>query len=42
MNDAPFVYGKKLTYADLVLFQVIDGLQFAYPNVRFSLACQSP
>ncbi|KAK4934813.1 hypothetical protein LTR10_024006 [Elasticomyces elasticus] len=27
-----YLYGGKLTYADLVLFQVVDGLSFAFPK----------
>ncbi|KAI0515143.1 hypothetical protein F5B22DRAFT_636693 [Xylaria bambusicola] len=29
-GDGPWLYGGRLTYADLVLFQVIDGTQFAF------------
>ncbi|KAE8352267.1 glutathione S-transferase [Aspergillus coremiiformis] len=28
----PFLYGDTLTYADLVLFQALDGLKFAFPR----------
>ncbi|KAE8338750.1 hypothetical protein BDV24DRAFT_137588 [Aspergillus arachidicola] len=28
----PWLYGETLTYADLVLFQGIDGLKFAFPR----------
>lgn len=31
-GDGPWLYGGKLTYADLVLFQCIDGTQFAFPK----------
>ncbi|KAK2590075.1 hypothetical protein QQS21_012248 [Conoideocrella luteorostrata] len=31
-GDGPWLYGGKLTYADLVLFQGIDGTQFAFPK----------
>ncbi|EXJ90426.1 glutathione S-transferase [Capronia coronata CBS 617.96] len=27
-----YLYGGKLTYADLVLFQTLDGVSFAFPN----------
>jgi glutathione S-transferase len=27
-----------VTYADLVLFQIVDGLQFAFPNCMQKLA----
>ncbi|KAI0484040.1 glutathione S-transferase [Xylariaceae sp. FL0804] len=29
-GDGPWLYGGRLTYADLVLFQCIDGLKFAF------------
>ncbi|KAB8230871.1 glutathione S-transferase [Aspergillus alliaceus] len=28
----PWLYGESLTYADLVLFQGVDGLKFAFPR----------
>lgn len=31
-NPAGYLHGSKLTYADLVLFQVVDGLKFAFPK----------
>ncbi|KID74999.1 Glutathione S-transferase [Metarhizium brunneum] len=31
-GDGPWLYGGKLTYADLVLFQGIDGTEFAFPK----------
>ncbi|TQS33007.1 hypothetical protein Golomagni_06664 [Golovinomyces magnicellulatus] len=31
-GDGPWLYGGKLTYADIVLFQCIDGTQFAFPK----------
>lgn len=31
-GDGPWLYGGGLTYADLTLFQCIDGLKFAFPN----------
>ncbi|PMB71317.1 Glutathione S-transferase [Beauveria bassiana] len=31
-GDDPWLYGGNLTYADLVLFQGIDGTQFAFPK----------
>ncbi|TWU71442.1 hypothetical protein ED733_002961 [Metarhizium rileyi] len=36
-GDGPWLYGGKLTYADLVLFQGIDGTQFAFPRTMKSL-----
>ena len=32
-----WLYGGKLTYADLVLFQTVDGLQFAFPKCTSKL-----
>ncbi|CAI4219091.1 unnamed protein product [Parascedosporium putredinis] len=31
-GDGPWLYGGALTYVDLVLFQNIDGLKYAFPN----------
>ncbi|KAJ2989690.1 hypothetical protein NUW58_g3345 [Xylaria curta] len=31
-GDGPWLYGGQLTYADLVLFQAIDGVTFAFPK----------
>ena len=31
-GDAPWLVGKKLTYADLSLFQLVDGLDYAFPR----------
>jgi len=31
-SGGPFLTGKKLTYADLSLFQIVSGLRFAFPN----------
>ncbi|KAI1841830.1 hypothetical protein JX266_012007 [Neoarthrinium moseri] len=31
-GQGPWLYGGRLTYADLVLFQCIDGVKFAFPN----------
>ncbi|MBI5128042.1 MAG: glutathione S-transferase [Rhodopseudomonas palustris] len=31
-SGGPFVTGRKLTYADLSLFQVIEGLRYAFPR----------
>ncbi len=35
-SGGPFLTGRKLTYADLSLFQVISGLRFAFPNAMKS------
>lgn len=31
-TDQPWLYGSKLTFADLVLFQCLDGTKFAFPK----------
>ncbi|RYC53838.1 hypothetical protein CHU98_g12370 [Xylaria longipes] len=31
-GDGPWLYGGRLTYADLVLFQAVDGVTFAFPK----------
>ncbi|KAM6508278.1 hypothetical protein FALCPG4_018152 [Fusarium falciforme] len=31
-GDGPWLYGGMLTYADLVLFQTLDGVKFAFPK----------
>lgn len=31
-GEGPWLYGGSLSYADLVLFQCIDGLKFAFPK----------
>ncbi|KAK7706717.1 hypothetical protein SLS64_007548 [Diaporthe eres] len=31
-GDGPWLYGGKLTYADLVLFQCLDGIKFMFPK----------
>ncbi|KAJ9502257.1 hypothetical protein LTR99_001105 [Exophiala xenobiotica] len=36
-SGGEYLYGGKLTYADLVLFQCLDGLTFAFPKCLASL-----
>ncbi|KAK2669126.1 hypothetical protein RAB80_014652 [Fusarium oxysporum f. sp. vasinfectum] len=37
-GDGPWLYGGRLTYADLVLFQqCLDGVKFAFPKTLASL-----
>jgi glutathione S-transferase len=31
-SGGPFLLGRKLSYADLSLFQVVDGLRYAFPK----------
>jgi glutathione S-transferase len=37
-----FLVGRKLTYADLSMFQVIAGLRYAYPNAMTGLEKRCP
>lgn len=30
--DAPYITGRRLTYVDLSLFQVVEGLRYAFPK----------
>ncbi|PHH84599.1 hypothetical protein CDD83_1681 [Cordyceps sp. RAO-2017] len=36
-GDAPWLFGGQLTYADLVLFQGIDGVLYAFPKAMHAL-----
>ncbi|EGY20071.1 Glutathione S-transferase like protein [Verticillium longisporum] len=36
-GEGPWLYGGSLTYADLVLFQCIDGVKFAFPKALAKL-----
>ncbi|KAK3373237.1 hypothetical protein B0T24DRAFT_527411 [Lasiosphaeria ovina] len=36
-GDGPWLYGGKLTYADLVLFQCLDGVKFMFPKAMAKL-----
>jgi len=37
-----YLVGESLTYADLTLWQVIDGLKFAFPNEMRHRSSESP
>jgi glutathione S-transferase len=39
---ADYLVGRRLTYADLSVFQVIEGLRYAFPNAMTSLEAQCP
>jgi glutathione S-transferase len=39
---AGYLVGRRLTYADLSLFQVVEGLRYAFPNAMASLQPQIP
>ncbi|AEO62224.1 9c0f998b-a036-435f-bc3a-970e5e679a8d [Thermothielavioides terrestris] len=36
-GDGPWLYGGALTYADLVLFQCVDGVKFMFPKAMAKL-----
>jgi glutathione S-transferase len=38
----PYLTGERLTYADLSLFQVIEGLRYAYPNTMKQIETEYP
>jgi glutathione S-transferase len=31
-NGGAYVTGRRVTYADLSLFQIVEGLRYAFPN----------
>jgi glutathione S-transferase len=31
-SGGPYLIGRKLTYADLSLFQIVEGLRYAFPR----------
>ena len=41
-NGGNFVFGKKACYADLSLFQMIEGLRYAFPKTMARLEPQHP
>ena len=41
-RPANYLVGGRLTYADLSLFQVIEGLRYAFPNAMATLETQWP
>jgi glutathione S-transferase len=41
-SGGPFVTGRRLTYADLSLLQVIEGLRFAFPKAAAKLEKKHP
>jgi glutathione S-transferase len=38
----PFIFGKKVSYVDLSLFQMIEGLRYAFPRTMAKLEPQCP
>jgi glutathione S-transferase len=41
-NGGDFIFGKKMTYVDLSLFQMIEGLRYAFPKTMARLEPQYP
>jgi glutathione S-transferase len=41
-KDGDFVLGRKASYVDLSLFQMIEGLRYAFPNTMARLEPQHP
>jgi len=41
-SRGPFLLGRRLTHADLSLFQVVDGLRFAFPKMMKRLEKKTP
>jgi glutathione S-transferase len=39
---ADYLVGRRLTYADLSMFQLIEGLRYAFPRAMTSLEAQCP
>jgi glutathione S-transferase len=37
-----FIFGKKISYVDLSLFQMIEGLRYAFPRAMAKLEAESP
>ena len=41
-QSAPFLLGKKICYADLSLFQVVEGMRYAFPKTMAKLEADCP
>ena len=41
-SSGPYLAGRKLTYADLSLFQVVEGLRYAFPKMMRRLERRIP
>ncbi|HEX5779290.1 MAG TPA: glutathione S-transferase [Xanthobacteraceae bacterium] len=41
-SGGPFLTGRKLTYADLSLFQIAEGLRYAFPKTAVAWAKKHP
>lgn len=42
LGDAPYLFGDRASYADLSLFQVVAGLDYAFPTAMARLAPRLP
>jgi len=42
VKDGDFILGKKMSYVDLALFQMIEGLRYAFPRTMAKLEPQYP
>jgi len=41
-SGGPFLIGRKLTYADLSLFQIVSGLRYAFPDAMKRIEAKMP
>jgi glutathione S-transferase len=41
-SGGPYITGRKLTYADLSMFQIVDGLRYAFPKRMKAFEGQIP
>jgi glutathione S-transferase len=41
-SGGPYLTGRRVTYADLSLFQVVDGMRYAFPQLSRRLAAKHP
>ena len=41
-KGADFIFGKKVSYVDLSLFQMVEGLRYAFPKTMARLESQHP
>ncbi|MGE5217734.1 MAG: glutathione S-transferase [Chloroflexota bacterium] len=41
-KGGPFIFGKKLCYVDLSLFQIIEGLRYAFPITTTKVETECP
>ena len=41
-NDGPYVTGRRLTYVDLSLFQIVEGLRYAFPRRMTAFELEIP